>query len=521
LPSWEEAGWLQARRSPIPDQRSDPAAPFVGTKRKDGYRDLSTVVPGAPVVPTTSIKEEDDGMASREHLDRRKLGKMAGGMAAAASLGIPMRASAQDDAAATEAANATATAEAEGVQVTTEEEGKINVSWWTHNNVAFVDANTAMITAFEEANPDIHIVYQYFPYDVFVQKLQTGYSSDTVADIQQMFGTWVTQYARFGLLDPVPEEMAASMADRFWPAASGAYEIDGVFYGQPKEYNLENGGLLVNPALIEEAGATETPTEWQAMVDLAVTATKRDSNDLITQSGLAFIATDTVVFTFLSMILQQGASYFAEDGVHVDLQTDAAKQAWQDLTALSTEHRVDDSQSYSPETQEFFFQGSAAMCARGPWVISVGQEQFPDLEFRYDPIPPYVGDEMLFAAESGWGEVVNAAIDDEKKAAAWKFIDFMHQDDNLRQWNLATTTVPSLQSLLDDPALLDATPGLATSFAALPGGQWIGQIGDRDRFFDALFNAFISVDIGEASAEEALGQAEQEINAMIDENLGP
>jgi multiple sugar transport system substrate-binding protein len=464
-------------------------------------------------------------MASREQLDRRDFTKLAGGAAAAISLGIAAGASAQDAAptatAEALAVTATAEAEAEGVQVSTEEEGKTNVSWWTHNNTAFVDANIALITAFEEANPDIHIVYQYFPYDVFVQKLQTGYSSGTVADIQQMFGTWVTEYARFGLLDPVPDEMAASMAERFWPAASGAYELDGVFYGQPKEYNLENGGLLVNPALIEEAGSAETPTEWQAMVDLAAAATKRDASELITQAGLAFITSDTVTFTYLSMILQQGASYFAEDGVHVDLSSDAAKKAWQDFTALVTEYKVDSTLSRSAETQDYFFQGRAAMCARGPWAIAVGQEQFPDLEFRYDPIPVYAGTELKFAAESGWGEVVNASIDDEKKAAAWKFIDFMHQDDNLREWNKATFTVPSLQVLNNDPALIEAAPGLATSFAALPGGQWIGQIGDRDRFFQFLLDAYTSVDIGEASPEDALAQAEQEINAMIDENLGP
>ena len=141
-------------------------------------------------------------MSSREQLDRRQLAKIAGGAAAAFSLAIPLRSHAQDDAAATEAANATATAAAEGVQVTTEEEGKTNVSWWTHNNIAFVQANTDLITAFEAENPDIHIVYQYFPYDVFVQKLQTGYSSGTVADIQQMFGTWVTEYAKFRLARP-------------------------------------------------------------------------------------------------------------------------------------------------------------------------------------------------------------------------------------------------------------------------------------------------------------------------------
>lgn len=460
-------------------------------------------------------------MTSREQLNRRRLAKLAGGTAAALSLRVPLRAAAQDDAAATEAAGATATVEAEGVQVTTEEAGKTNVSWWTHNNPAFVQANTDLITRFEEANADIHIVYQYFPYDVFVQKLQTGYSSDTVADIQQMFGTWVTEYARFGLLDPVPVEMAATMAERFWPAASGAYELDGVFYGQPKEYNLENGGLLVNPALITEAGSAETPTTWQAMVDLATKATKRDESGLITQAGLAFIGTDTVTFTYLSMILQLGATYFAEDGMHVDLHSDAAKQAWQDFTALVTEYKVDNSQSYTADTHELFFQGKAAMCAKGPWAIAVGQEEYPDLEFRYDPMPPYAGTELKFAAESGWGEVVNAKIDDDKKAAAWKFIDFMHQDDNLREWNKTTFTVPSLQALNNDPALLEVAPGLATSFAAIPTGQWIGQIGDRDRFFESLLVAFTSVDIGEASPEEALATAEQEINAMIDENLGP
>jgi multiple sugar transport system substrate-binding protein len=186
-----------------------------------------------------------------------------------------------------------------------------------------------------------------------------------------------------------------------------------------------------------------------------------------------------------------------------------------------TEYDVDDTQSRSLDTQEIFFQGRAAMCARGPWAIAEGKINFPDLEFRYDPIPVYAGTEQKFAAESGWGEVVNAKIDDEKEAAAWKFIDFMHQDDNLREWNKTTFTVPSLKALNNDPALLEEVPDLATSFAALPGGQWIGNIGDRDRFFQFILDAYTSVDIGESSPEDALAAAEEQINAMIDENMGP
>jgi multiple sugar transport system substrate-binding protein len=341
-----------------------------------------------------------------------------------------------------------------------------------------------------------------------------------VADIQQMFGTWVTNYAKFGLLDPVPDEMAATMAERFWPAAAGAYELDGAFYGQPKEYNLENGGLLVNPALIEAAGSAETPTDWQAMVDLATKASVWDG-DTITQAGLAIINQDTTVFTYLAMILQQGATYFAEDGVHVDLSSDAAKKAWTDYTALVTEYKVDDSQSYTADNYELFFQGKAAMCPKGPWAIAVGQESFPDLEFRYDPIPTYAGTEQIFAAESGWGEVVNANAPAENKEAAWKFIDFMSQPENLRDWNIATYTIPAVQALLDDPAILEAAPLFQAAFNVLPYGQWIGAVQDRDRFFRAIHDAFTAVALGQLDAPAALLQAEQQINQMIDEVAGP
>ena len=112
----------------------------------------------------------------------------------------------------------------------------------------------------------------------------------------------------------------------------------------------------------------------------------------------------------------------------------------------------------------------------GPWAIAVGQEEFPDLNFDYVNLPPYAGTEYRFAAESGWGEVVNANAAPEIKEAAWKFIDFMAQPDNLRDWNLATYTIPSLKSLQNDPAILEAAPLLQASFNVLPYGQWVGPV---------------------------------------------
>jgi multiple sugar transport system substrate-binding protein len=459
-------------------------------------------------------------MGSRESLDRRTLTKLAGGAAAGLALSRTAEVGAQN-VQATEDAAATATVEADGVQVSEEQEGKINVSWWTHNGPAFVTANIDTITAFEAANPDVHVVYQYFPYDVFVQKLQTGYASDTVADIQQMFGTWVTEYAKNELLDPVPDAIASTLGDRFWQPSIGAYQLDDKYYGIPNEFNIENGGMLVNPALLTEAGIEATPTTWADLVSAAVATTKTDENGLVTQAGYAFINNDTITFSYLAMILQQGANYFADDGAHVNFSTEAAMKAWKDLTDLATVHKVDSSQSYSGEIDELFFRGAATMCHKGPWTIAVGIEQYPEFDFRYDPVPPYAGTELKFAAESGWGEVVNRNASDDKKAAAWRFIDFMHQDEAMRSWNKTTFTVPSVKALAGDPDLLAAAPGLATSFAVLPFGQWIGIVGDRDRFFELVRDAFSNTELGLMSAEEALSACEEQINAMIDENMGP
>lgn len=447
-------------------------------------------------------------------LVRRDLVRGAAALAAAGCLGRGLPARAQD---------ASPTAEPEEVTVTNPVEGKLNVTWWTHNNPAFVAANVKMIDRFQEANPDVNIVYQYFPYEVFISKLQAGYNSGTVADMQQMFGTWVTQYAGFGLLDPVPADVAGGYAERFYPATTGAYTLNGQFYGMPKEFNLENGCMLVNPALLEEAGVTDLPATWEQLVESAVAATTYDEQGRITQAGFQFTDNDSITFLFLAMILQQGATYWADDGMHVNFQTDAARQAWRDEVALVTEYHVDDETSYGTPDDRYlyFFQGKVAMAMRGPWVIPVGEEQFPGLTFDYVNMPPYAGAENRFAAESGWGEVVNAAAPAEVKAAAWRFIDFMAQADNARDWNLATYTIPAVTELQNDPAILEVAPLLKPAFDVLPFGQWVGPVQNRDRFWQAIHDAFTAACFGQIDPDTALNQAEQQINAMIDETVGP
>jgi len=401
-------------------------------------------------------------------------------------------------------------------------EGKENITWWTHNNPAFVSANKEMIKRFEADNPEIHVVYQYFPYDVFINKLQTAYASSTEPDIQQMFGTWVTDYAKKGLLAEVPIEKAALEKD-FFPAAIGAYIWEGKAFGMPHEYNLENGAMLVNVKMFKDAGLSY-PKTWDEIITTGKQLTKWNG-DAIEQSGFAFTNNDSITFMFLAFILQQGATFWDKDGVHVNFNTPEAQKAWMFETALETTDKLTQEKAYPGlGSFEVFFQGKAAIAHQGPWVIGAAKESYPDYkyptDFDYVPVPSFVpGQPARFAAESGWGEVVSQRS--EHKDAAFKFMQFMAKPENARDWNIVTFTVPSLQALKDDAQFLQEAPAMKPSLDVLQYGEWVGPVQNRDRFWQIIHDHYTAVVLGKENAADSPAKITDEINAMINEYVGP
>jgi len=69
--------------------------------------------------------------------------------------------------------------------------GKVTLRLWSHSNPAFVQANENMIQKWQEAKPEVEIKYEYFPYDEFIQTIQTSMAAKTEADVIEMFGSWV------------------------------------------------------------------------------------------------------------------------------------------------------------------------------------------------------------------------------------------------------------------------------------------------------------------------------------------
>lgn len=401
---------------------------------------------------------------------------------------------------------------------------KITLRVWSHQNVAFIKANEEAIAKFMEQNPDIEVVYEQFEYAQFLQNLQTSMQAGTEADVIEMFGSWVCSYAAGGRLAEMPSEvMGYSQAQElFYAAPLDGYYCDGKLYGLPNEFNLEVGGALVNPALFETAGVTYPP-EWENWDQIAADGSQlaQFDGETMLRAGFQFVGGDQLPFLLLEGILEQGGSYFAEDGRHFNLDTPEAVNTIQKLMDMAQEYKTVDPVLFNNEANqpyESFFGGNSASSFIGSWAAGQGIINFPDLEFDYVNVPPLFGDEWNYAADAGWGKVVS--VNSPNQAAAWKLVQFMTAErENAVAFNGITGTIPALKELVANPEdVLAQAPWIEPTFKVLPFGNYIGNLTDRDRFFYLItYPAILQALQGSMTAEEAAQTIHRQANEMVDE----
>jgi multiple sugar transport system substrate-binding protein len=400
---------------------------------------------------------------------------------------------------------------------------KIQLRVWSHQNPSFINANEAVIARFMEQNPDIEVKYEQFEYEQFIQALQTSMQAGTEADVIEMFGTWVCPYALGGRLATVPEDVMtyAQAQELFFAAPLDGYYCDGKLYGLPNEFNLEVGGALVNPAHFEGTGVPYPP-DWQTMEQLIDEASKLSQfdGDTMMRAGYQFVSGDGLPFLLLEGILEQGGTYFAEDGKHFNFDTPEAVATIQLLVDMAQKHKLVDPVLFNNDAnqpKDGFFAGNVAAGFVGSWAAGDGLVNYPDMEFDYVNVPVLFGNERKFAADAGWGKVVSA--NSPNQAAAWKLAKFMTAErDSALTFNGTTGTIPAMKELVENPTdVLAAAPWIEPTFALLPYGEYIGNLTDRDKlFYEIIYPAMLQALQGSLTAEEAAAQIQAQADEMVD-----
>ena len=399
----------------------------------------------------------------------------------------------------------------------TPETETIKLTFWGHQNEAWNESYRAIGDSFMADNPGIEITFEFFPYDQFESKVQTSLiSKEGGADMYEMWGGWGVDFASTGALAAMPDDMAADVIDQVYPSTIGALMYEGKLYGLPLEFNIENGAMLVNTQILKDNNVT-VPTTWDELVSAGTKLTKVEDG-LMVQKGFDFVNWDSVPYMFLSMILSTGGEYMDANGKFT-LQTPEAKAALQELYDMVVVDKVTDLEGLvgggDLEGFQQLFAGRNAIVPRGPWVISEGVVSF-GLEYGVDfdyVAMPWFGDKAAFAAETGWALSVNG--NSPQQEAAYKFLNYFYQDEQLLAHNVAAAQIPAKISVAQDPELLTLMPFAAPLVGILEDAQFIGYF-NTDQFKEAVNNTFVDLVMGTIpSVDEALVSLEEHLNTNV------
>ena len=370
------------------------------------------------------------------------------------------------------------------------DDGKTTLQFWCHENEVWTSSYESMAEKFENQHPEYHVEVTSYPYEVYVDKIQTALSSGDCPDVIAVWGGMAPDFIGTDALSPVPDDLAEELNSDYLAPTVGIYKKDGVCYGVPEEFNLEYGGILVNKKLFDSTGLSY-PTTWEEMRAVSAKVAQRDG-DVNTMSGIELVDTDALICNYLAMILQLGGSYYDADG-NVNLATEEGITAMKEMVSTVKDgdndlrHLTDGDYDYVDVFEDKAYGG-----AKGPWAIAEGTDNYGlkyGEDFEYIPMPLY-GDKQAFVAETGWGLVVPA--NGKNVDAAWEYVKFFSDPDNLVEHNIACYQLPPRSSLLSSEEYKNALPEISFILDILPYGEWFGPFNTSD--FRTIFdNAFINL----------------------------
>ncbi|MCL2035383.1 MAG: extracellular solute-binding protein [Oscillospiraceae bacterium] len=398
--------------------------------------------------------------------------------------------------------------------------GKTTVEFWGHVNEAWNASHRDIVGRFNASQSEIEVVPTFFPYDDFEAKIQTSLMAGGAgADIYEIWGGWGLDFVATDALSPVPDAVIKELiADSYEPVL-GTFKKGDTYYGVPVEYNNEYGGMLVNKVEFDKLGIPY-PETWDEIVNVA-RQTSVSNGPVFEMRGLDFTTDDTLTHTFLTTILSTGGQYWVND--KFDFSTPQATQALQmlvDLIVVDNVTNLDSAtgaQGAEIDGAHFLGRGEAMMVPRGPWVISMLEEEYDKAEgvdFEFVKFPIY-GPTKAFTAETGWSMCVPKNT--QVAEAAWEYLDFFLDKENLMEHNVRCAQIPPLKSIAKDPEFAKQLPFVVPLLDILDAGRFIGPF-NTDVLKIGLRNVFVSLctqDGTYASVSEALTSLENELNTTL------
>jgi multiple sugar transport system substrate-binding protein len=380
-----------------------------------------------------------------------------------------------------------------------------DILWWTPN---WGEPRARELAAkFEAANPDIKVNLEITVSDGLPARIQTALVSGSPPDLIEAQHGWVAPYAQAGLVLPLDDVLQDK--DDYIPAALDYDTWDGKLWGIP--YRIETHGVIYNRGKFKDAGLDpdNPPQTWPELVDAAKKLTSGEQFGFAITGGGEF---GNTVFRSLPFIWMNGGSIISDDMTTATVNSPEAVEAVKFYTGMLTDLKVSPPstlQNDGTANRRLFIANTVAMYQSGQFDIGSIRKENADIDIGVMMIPHPEGKETA-AIIGGWSFIIpkDAKNPDDTK----KFIQFLAESDNM---GFFTDTFPARKSAMELERFKD--PILANFKAMLPHGRRVPGHKNWIPITQAYFDGIQRILVGDQEAQEAMDQANEEIQALLDQ----
>ena len=220
---------------------------------------------------------------------------------------------------------------------------------------------------------------------------------------------------------------------------------DGAQFGLPRDLNVI--ALYYNKKLFDAAGIAypDDTWNWDKLVEVGKQLTKDSNGDGQTDQWGLYTETTDMENYWLSLVWQNGGSFFGPDGKTSALATPEASGGIQFLQDLIYKDKILAEPAIFAGSGDAFEQGLAAMEINGSWLVAT--DQAAGLDFGIAPIP--AGPAGRFTSVNPTGAVVYKGT--KSPDAAWEFVKYLASPPAQEQLMQLRAAVPVSKEVLAGP----------------------------------------------------------------------
>lgn len=360
--------------------------------------------------------------------------------------------------------------------------------------------------AFEERYPDTKITIEGLSGNDILSKFTTSAMAGAGPDVVALDNAgWPIDLAAMGLLEPLDEQLKNTENKYLQgPLDSGLYE--GSYYSVPWYYN--NTGLYYNKRILEEIGKTEAPATWEEF---------EEDIKLATEKGYAGVSTRPDGYAIFNFFFENDNPVIDTSGDRpvVTVNNESGKEAFEFWTGMHTKYHAfpegmkdasDWAAAYNTFTSDdcLFF-----IC--GDWAYKNLESGNPNLDFGLAPMPK---GKVQAVCLGGKNLAIN--VNSKNKELAWAFVEYLTSKEC--DFVLTEKVCIAGRSDVDVSGVLAINPDYQVFVDEAEYTVPRPRVKNSASLDEKVADAFKKVLFDQMSAQEALDELEQELNAFIDEN---